>query len=191
MIAFIAKTQGSMLFQVDDKTYSNIGSHDYNLSMFSLPSLGEGAHDVRIYFDETAYVDDVVIYSTSINETSSQKIFSNKKNDRIVLQKISSTEYILYLTKNEINESYLIATISYDDRWKAFVGDVEISPIKMNDILLSFPINVTGDLRIRLVFSGQKYVTLGYSITLITCSVIFITSLVRYIRKKRKENLCE
>jgi hypothetical protein len=185
-----AKTYGNMLPQIDNETFFNSGGGEYSTYTFSSLPLNEGVHNVRLRFDNTTYLDDITIYSASKYGNSLEKLFQgDKSNTTILVDKVNPTEYVLNVT-GDASESYLIMSASYDNRWKAYINNVEISPTRMNDVLLGFALNKTGDFQIRLFFTGQTYVMLGYSITLASFSVILIVSLVKYAktRKQRKES---
>jgi len=185
-----ANTYGNMLLQIDNETLVSGGCGEYSIYKYSLPPLNEGVHDVRLRFNRTTYLDDIVIYSASKHEDSLEKVFQGEKNNSTIsVDKVNPTEYILNV-KDNTNESYLMVSCSYDSRWKAYVNNVEFSPIRINDVFLGFALNKTGDFQIRVVFTGQTYVILGYSITLTSLSVILIVSLVKYAKTKklRKES---
>jgi hypothetical protein len=188
IITLRAKTNEYVVLCIDNETIGIRGNGEYALYTFRPRSLESGTHDIRLYFTDEVYLDDVVICSSIKDEQPLEVFPSEKSNNRItVARKLSPTEYVLNI-ENGNEQSFLISSISYDNGWKAYLNGTEISPTRMNDVLLGFPINETGSLQIRLVFTGQKYVTLGYSITLASCSAIFAGSLIRHIKtKKRKE----
>jgi hypothetical protein len=183
-----AKINGSILLQIDNETSliaSANGSGAYRTYNFSMLHLNDGEHSVRLSFNGTTYLDDITIYSAITYSNSLEKVFqSEESNGTVLVDKINPTEYVLD-AKSNINESYLIMSASFDNLWKAYINNVEISPIRINDVLIGFPLNETGDFQIRIVFTGQTYVAIGYYLTAASFSVILIVLAIEYVKNKK------
>jgi len=194
-IVLRAKTSGSVVFNADGEVGVSVGNEEYSLHSFRLAPLRNGVCNVRILFSNEIFLDSITIYS-SPNSEEPERLFPNRQsNSRITFaNKASPTEYNLNI-ENSNGRSCLVAPISFDDRWRAYVNGTEVSPVKMNDFLLSFPLNETGNLQVRVAFTPQKYVAIGFSITLASCFIILVVLTAGYVktrrrRKEKNENRC-
>jgi hypothetical protein len=188
-IVLRAKTSGSVVFNADDEVGVSAGNGEYSLHSFHMAPLRDGTCNIRISFSNEVLLDSVTIYSSS-NSEESDRLFPNRQNGSRIMfaNKASPTEYDLNVENN--SSSCLVTSISYDDRWRAYVNGTEVSPVKMNDFLLSFPLTETGNLQVRVAFTPQKYVAIGFSITLASCFIILVVLTAAYVktRSRRKKN---
>ncbi len=189
VIVLRAKTGGNIMLQVDNMTVTTSSKKGYNLYTFYLPPLSEGFHYIRLYFMGETNVDYIMISSPSKNGTSIEEALANAESyDRVIsVQKVNSAKYVLNVENTKAG-SYLVTSISYDGRWRAFIDGVEICPTRMNDVLLSFPLNRTGTFQLLLDFVPQQYVTTGYSVTVATCLLTLALLPVRRLIKMRKRS---
>ncbi len=189
IITFRAKTAGSIILQVDNVTASSSRKKGYSLYTFYLPSLTEGLHHIHLHFMGETSIDYIVISSLSRNGISIEEALANTSSyGRVVsVQKVNSAKYVLNVENTKAG-SYLVTSISYDERWRGFIDGVEIRPTRMNDVLLSFPLNRTGTFQLLLDFLPQEHVITGYSVTGTTCLLTLALLLVRHLAKTRKRN---
>ena len=191
-VALRADIQGNIRLQIDNKRSLNASAHgEYRFYTFTSLPFQEGTHNIRLQFDNATDLDDIIIYSTLEDGTKLEDIFAYKTTRTVDFREVNPTEYVITI-ENNTTTSYLVASISYDERWKVYIDEVEISPIRMNDALLGFSVNKTGTFQIRVFFTGQKYVTQGFCITLISCLIIFIASVIKCIKtRKKQDRICK
>lgn len=187
-VALRADTRGNIRLQVDNKPSLNASAHgEYRFYTFAPLPLQEGTHDIRLQFNNATDLDGIIVHSTLEDDMKLEDLFAYKRTGTVDFREVSPAEYVITV-ENNTAMSYLVASISYDERWKAYIDEVEVSPIRMNDALLGFPMNETGTFQIRVFFTGQEYVMQGICITLVSCSIIFVAIVIRCIKTRQKRS---
>jgi hypothetical protein len=187
-IALRADTRGNIRLQVDNELSLNASAiGEYRFYNFTSLPLQEGTHSIRLHFDSAADLDNIIVYSTLEGDTKLEDLFPYKTTRTVDFHQVDPTEYVITV-ENNTAMSYLVASISYHERWKAYIGEAEISPVRMNSAILGFPLNKTGTFQIRVFFTGQEYVMQGFCITLISCSIIFVALVIRCIKTRHKRS---
>jgi len=84
---------------------------------------------------------------------------------------------------NSKEDTALLVKMTYDDSWKAFVGNAEISIAAAGPYFMLLHPNLTGSYQIRLTYVHSVYESMGLAITAGTLLVIGIVITLRHFRR--------
>jgi len=118
-------------------------------------------------------VDEIILYSLEAEESAipvNQLFKSNSTSPHISYEKVDPVQYRVHVEASE--PFLLIFSDSYNPLWKAYVDNVELSPVTAYSFVNGFFINKTGSFDVTLYFTGQTYADLGLRISMITLVVI-------------------
>jgi len=108
-----------------------------------------------------------------ISVTEGRPVFSNKNNPVISnIERISPSKYMV--TVNAENPYMLSLIQAYHPLWRAYVNGKEIKPIILESFVNGFWIEDYLSKEIEIVFIGQRFVSIGGAITIITLAILLI-----------------
>jgi len=85
----------------------------------------------------------------------------------------------------------LVLTEPYDGLWRAYVGNVEVQPIRIYGLVDGFLINQTGALNIRIYYTLQNYLYLGAGLSATSLSLSLVAVVLLWRRDRRKKILTQ
>jgi len=141
-------------------------------------------------------VDEMILYSIKEEEStvSINQLFKyDSTSPYISYKKVSPVEYQVHVNSSE--PFLLIFSDSYHPLWKAYIGNLEVSPTITYSFVNGFFINKTGSFDITLYFTGQTYADLGLRISAVTLVVVvailaipseFFKRLKKYTRRRAR-----
>ncbi len=140
-------------------------------------------------------IDQMVIYSLEKveNTVTLDEIFKvENEQTKVSHRKIDVTKYVVHVKTT--SPVLLMFSEAYNDFWKAYLDDVEIESIQVNYFTNGFYIPKTGEYDVVVEFTGQRYVTYGgiISILSIAFAATYITfgakinHLIRKILRRRR-----
>lgn len=175
-----SKDYGNLILQVDDGTRFKLEC-DSSTTAFVWHevdpiTLNRGEYALRIINDGTGTVDLDALIIYSIKETeeniSLKEVFSTSQMPHPHFQQINPTEYKAQIKTDE--PFWLIFSESYNPVWRAIIDDEEIEPVVAYSFMNGFYVDKTGNLVIKIYFTGQKYFYIGSLISILALISIFI-----------------
>ncbi len=155
MVSCADPNMGFKWYEIEQPVYLKPGEQEITLS-------AKGPID----FDE------MIIYSLQSGEdnVSLNSLFgANSASPSVSYEKISPVEYRVHVKSDE--PFLLIFSEAYHPLWRVYVDGQEVSPITTYFLVNGFFINKTGELDIRIYFTGQTYADIGLGIAITTLVV--------------------
>jgi magnesium-transporting ATPase (P-type) len=177
-----SKEHGNLLLQVDE---GNITKLECNSSKTSFVwyeldpvPMNSGEHRLTIINDGSGKVDldEIIIYSLKETEEnpSLKEVFSPQSSQRTQLNytQINPTEYEVKITTDD--PFWLIFSEAFNPLWRAYIDNEEIEKVVAYSFMNGFRVNKTGDLVIKIYFTGQTYFYIGSLISVFTLFSVLI-----------------
>jgi hypothetical protein len=146
--------------------------------------LQTGNNTFELYGTGKVEIDQMVIYSLKEVESTGalDEIFKvENEQTKVSYRKIDVTKYMVHVKTT--SPILLMFSEAYNDFWKAYLGDEEIESIQVNYFTNGFYIPKTGEYDVVVEFTGQRYVTYGGIV-----SILSIVSVATYIAFETKIN---
>jgi glycosyltransferase involved in cell wall biosynthesis len=182
---------GTLYFKVNE-TYSSISCND-SLKQFEWCEIGPfnfevGEQYLSVGGDGPIELDELLVYSLNDGESylDTEELFnSSSPMVSVNYETINPCSYKVHVNADQPFD--LIFSDTYDQLWKAYIGDEEVSSTSTYSLVNSFHINKTGQFDIDIYFTGQNYADLGIKISLISFFSISISAIaLSIIFHKRK-----
>ena len=142
-------------------------------------------------------IDQMAIYSLEKveNTVTLDEIFKvENEQTKVSHRKIDVTKYVVHVKTT--SPVLLMFSEAYNDFWKAYLDDVEIESIQVNYFTNGFYIPKTGEYDVVVEFTGQRYVTYGGIISILSIAfaatyIAFETKINHLIRKTLRRRRCK
>jgi len=152
--------------------------------------LQPGKYLLKVETNDEVELDQLSLYSVNEN-ISLTEIFSGSPLQPVIeFRRINPCKYEVYIKTN--NSFFLIFSDSYHPLWKLYLENKEISSTPTDYCVNGFFIDRTGEYKVILYFTGQKYTDLGYGLSLITLVallviLVFHRKIEKLIKKLREK----
>ncbi len=150
--------------------------------------MNRGEHTLTIINDGMGKVDldTLIIYSIKEAEENIflKEVFSTYQIPQLDFQQINPTEYEVQINTDE--PFWLIFSESYNPMWRAYIDDEEIETVVAYSFMNGFHVDKTGNLVIKIYFTGQKYFYIGGLISILTLLSIFIYAIWHKFKFSKK-----
>ena len=134
-------------------------------------------------------IDEIILYSLKDGESAvplNHLFKSSTAPPSISYEKVNPCKYRVHVKSSE--PFLLIFSDSYHPLWRAYIDNVEVSPVIAYSLVNGFFINKTGEFDITLYFTGQTYADIGLKISTITLiAVVACLATPPRIFRKAKE----
>ncbi len=187
-----SKDYGNLVLQVDDgnkfKLECNSSTTGFVWREVGSITMNRGEHTLTIINDGMGKVDldTLIIYSIKEAEENIflKEVFSTYQIPQPDFQQINPTEYEVQINTDE--PFWLIFSESYNPMWRAYIVDEEIETVVAYSFMNGFHVDKTGNLVIKIYFTGQKYFYIGGLISILTLLSIFIYAIWHKFKFSKK-----
>lgn len=143
-------------------------------------NLEQGPHELSVAVQDSAVLDQIVVFSSDINETLGDFFGSGSTSTLVSSGMITPTEYQVDL--NASKQAFIVLGESYHPDWRAFANGEELIHVKAFSYSNAFLLSRTGENRVKIHFEEQK--TRDLIIVISAASWIFLLACVAYTSEK-------
>jgi len=146
-----------------------------------------GQHKIYVESTKASKLDELIINSVDPEPSLINEIFEEKSGIPLDYEQVDPSTYSIQVDNQK--PFFIVFSESYHPLWKAYVDGNEVSAIPAYSFINAFYVPEGGSHSILLEFTGQKYVTYGELISLIsiTCLGTYLilgTRIGSFLRKK-------
>ena len=182
--------------KMDDKVvYKSSADTQNKLKWFETNpvQLKKGKHKITIVKNGAGEfsIDEIIIKNYNSKSTS---LFEANNTIPVTWKKINPTKYKVEM--NTTNPTFLVFSETYDPLWVAKYDNEEVNSVIAYSAINSFKINKTGNVSITLEYTPQKYVYIGFIISIIGLFSIILyfvvssKSINRFYSKFSRNDTC-